>query len=308
MDPLTPSSPREGAGDVDPSDPEAVLELFARVCARTAAIVAANDDWDGSGRRDGQYSVDLTVDDACLEMLHGAGLRVLSEESGVTERDVVGDVVVGGDAGGVGEFVAGGGGPDAGGAGAGGARHRDGYEVRDPRSGAIVVVDPLDGSTNAALGLPWCATSLCLVVDGVPEVATVANLRTGAMFTAVRSQGARLDGNPIRVSPPMPLSVAVIAVNARPPDGFRPAQFRAMGATALDIASVAAGGFDGSIDFDDDRIGVWDYLAGTLIVTEAGGVVADARGRDLVTLDPRQRRRPVTATHVGLLDELLAHG
>ena len=48
-----------------------------------------------------------------------------------------------------------------------------------PSALGAVVVDPLDGSTNASLGLPWCATSLCLVVDGVPTAAMVANLATG---------------------------------------------------------------------------------------------------------------------------------
>jgi myo-inositol-1(or 4)-monophosphatase len=81
-----------------------------------------------------------------------------------------------------------------------------------------------------------------------------------------------------------------------------------MGATALDIVSVAGGGgFDGSIDFDDDKIGVWDYLASVLILEEAGGVAADALGRDLVTLDHRARRRPVTASSPQLLAELLTH-
>jgi fructose-1,6-bisphosphatase/inositol monophosphatase family enzyme len=171
----------------------------------------------------------------------------------------------------------------------------------------VVVVDPLDGSTNAALGLPWCATSLCLVSDGVPTVATVANLRTGARYTAVRGRGARRDGQPLSVGRETHLVDAIIAVNARPPVSFRPAQYRSMGATALDIATVAEPrGFDGSIDFDDDRIGVWDYLAALLILRESGGFAADALGRELVTLEHAARRRPVTATSRALLDELLA--
>jgi len=195
--------------------------------------------------------------------------------------------------------------------------HAAGFEVLSDESGRpgvadgdepsrVVVVDPLDGSTNAALGLPWCATALCLVADGLPTVAMVANLRTGSRFSAVRGSGALLDGRTIRVGEVPELSSAIVAVNARPPASFRPAQYRSMGATALDIASVAVpGGFDGSIDFDDDKIGVWDYLAAVLIVTEAGGVAIDALGRDLVTLDHAARRQPVTAGSQALLDELL---
>jgi myo-inositol-1(or 4)-monophosphatase len=249
-----------------------VLDLFRSISERTADLVAANLDWSESGERVGQYAVDLGVDEVCLEILHDAGWAVLSEESGITGAD--------------------------------------GSSLAAPPN-AIVVVDPLDGSTNAALGLPWCATSLCLVVDGVPTVAHVVNLRTGARYEAVAGEGATSDGGPISVDAGdgqrgVVLADAIVAVNARPPASFVPRQFRAMGSTALDVASVAApGGFDGYVDFDDDMIGVWDYLAAVLIVTEAGGVVADALGRDLVTLDPTERRRPVAARSARLLDELL---
>lgn len=253
-------------GPVDPLDHDAVLVLFAAICDRTATILAGNDDWSLSGDRDAQYSIDVDIDAACLAMLHGAGLAVLSEESGVTSPD----------------------------------------GQRAPTS--IVVVDPLDGSTNASLGLPWCATALCLVTNGVPVAAMVSNLRTGTRFAAVRGRGATQNGHPIQVETVEQLDAAIVAVNARPPASFRPAQYRSMGATALDIASVAGGGgFDGSIDFDDDKIGVWDYLAAILILEEAGGVAADALGRDLVTLDHAARRRPVTASSPTLLAELLTH-
>ncbi len=244
---------------IAPADHDAVLRLFGEICDRTSAVLAANDDWSMSGRRDTQYSIDVDIDDACLGPLRAAGFSVLSEESGAT----------------------------------GESEH-------------VVVVDPLDGSTNAALGIPWCATALCLVSNGVPVVAMVANLRTGDRFTAISGRGAERNGMPISVGPPVELSAAIVAVNARPPESFRPAQYRSMGATALDIASVASpDGFDGSIDFDDDKIGVWDYLAAVTIVREAGGVAADAHGRELITLDHAARRRPVTATSPELLDELL---
>jgi myo-inositol-1(or 4)-monophosphatase len=252
---------------VDASDHAAVAALFGQICDRTAALLAANEDWSLSGDRPTQYTIDVDIDAVCLRMLHGAGLGVLSEESGITRP------------------------PDE----------------RDPAS--IVVVDPLDGSTNASIGLPWCATALCLVTDGIPVVAMVANLRTGTRFSAIRGLGAIRNGHPISVSAPRALEDAIIVVNARPPADFRPGQFRSMGATALDIASVAGvGGFDGSIDFDDDKVGVWDYLASVMILREAGGVAADAFGRELVTLDHAARRRPLSATSQKLLDELLAIG
>ena len=176
-----------------------------------------------------------------------------------------------------------------------------------PSALGAVVVDPLDGSTNASLGLPWCATSLCLVVDGVPAAAMVANLATGARFTALRDRGAALDGRAISIGNRAPLDDAVVAVSGLPEHHYGWRQFRAMGASALDICSIAGGSFDGFVDMSPDAHGVWDYLGAVLVVREAGGVVVDALGRDLVVLDHSARRTPVAATGSALLDELLDH-
>jgi fructose-1,6-bisphosphatase/inositol monophosphatase family enzyme len=54
-----------------------------------------------------------------------------------------------------------------------------------------------------------------------------------------------------------------------------------------------------------DAHGVWDYVGAMLVVREAGGVVVDAQGRELVVLDPDTRRTPVAATGASLLEELL---
>ncbi len=180
----------------------------------------------------------------------------------------------------------------------------------DPAAGpsalGTVVVDPLDGSTNASLGLPWCATSLCLVIDSVPTVAMVANLATGARYTASRGGGATLDARPISIETAAPLDDAVIAISGLPDHHYGWRQFRAMGASALDICSVASGSFDGFVDMSPDAHGVWDYLGGVLVVEEAGGVVVDAHGRDLVVLDHQARRTPVAATNRSLLAALVA--
>jgi fructose-1,6-bisphosphatase/inositol monophosphatase family enzyme len=190
-----------------------------------------------------------------------------------------------------------------------------GYDVLSEESGrqesspsalGTVVVDPLDGSTNASLGLPWCATALCLVVDGMAQVAMVTNLATGETFDAVRGGGARRNGAPVRVRPTTALGDAIVAINGRAPMPVAWRQYRAMGSTALDIAAVARGGFDAYVDFDDDAIAVWDYLAAVLIVEEAGGVACDALDRPLVTLDVDARRAPMVATSPGLLADLLA--
>jgi len=176
-----------------------------------------------------------------------------------------------------------------------------------PSALGTVVVDPLDGSTNASLGLPWCATSLCLVVGDVPTVAMVANLATGARYAAVRGGGATLDSQPISIDSAALLDDAVVAISGLPDHHYGWRQFRAMGASALDICAVASGSFDGFVDMSGDAHGVWDYLGAVLVVEEAGGVVVDALGRDLVVLDHSARRTPVAATTTSLLDELITH-
>lgn len=169
----------------------------------------------------------------------------------------------------------------------------------------VVVVDPLDGSTNASLGLPWCATALCLVSNGVPTVAMVSNLATGDRYSAVKDRGANRNGRPILVGRQAALSHSIIAVNGLPAANWGWQQFRAMGAAALDIAAVARGGFDGYVDTTTDSHGVWDYLASVLILKEAGGCAVDALGRDLTVLAHDARRTPVVASGAALLDELI---
>ena len=64
--------------------------------------------------------------------------------------------------------------------------------------GWMVVVDPIDGSTNASRGLPWFSTSLCVVDDEGPWVALVADLASGSRYDAMRGLGSRRDGEEIR--------------------------------------------------------------------------------------------------------------
>jgi myo-inositol-1(or 4)-monophosphatase len=167
----------------------------------------------------------------------------------------------------------------------------------------IVVVDPLDGSTNASRGVPWYATALCLVDDGEPTVAMVANHATGQVFTAERGGGAFLDGEPCRPSGSTDLGRSIIAVSGLPTHHYGWAQFRSLGASAPDICTVACGITDAWCDMHDHH-GVWDYLASVLIAEEAGCAVAEVHGRELCVLDHAARRGPVVAATPELLDQL----
>lgn len=228
-------------------DSDLLTVLHAAVDA-VVAVFDGHDDWGLTGDRHGQYASDLVADEAALAVLTGAGLRVLSEESGL-----------------------------------------------GPGSGMVAVLDPLDGSTNASRPLPWFATSICAVDDTGPRASVVHDHAAGIRHDAVRGGGARVDGVPLVRRESVELGDALVAVNGLPPRNPGWGQFRCYGAAALDLCAVADGRFDAFVDYDHDALGAWDYLGGLLVCREAGVDVADAEGRDLVTLDHRARRTPVAA-------------
>ena len=169
----------------------------------------------------------------------------------------------------------------------------------------VVVIDPVDGSTNAARRIPWYATSLCAVDPEGPRVAVVVNQASGSRFEAVRGGGARKDGQPIRPSTCDALGEAIVGFSGYPPRYLGWCQYRSLGAAALDLCAVAEGVLDGYAAVGGSQLGSWDYLGGMLVCTEAGAVVAEAMDRELVTLDHAARRTPVAASTSALLEELV---
>ena len=160
----------------------------------------------------------------------------------------------------------------------------------------VVVIDPIDGSTNAAQGVPWFATSLCAVDRDGPRVALVVNQASGVTYRAVRGEGAQRDGAAIRPSRCDVMGDAIVALSGLPNAHWGWRQFRVFGAAALDMCLVADGVIDGFVDCSHNAHGVWDYVGALLICREAGAVVADAYGRDLVVIDHAARRTPIAAS------------
>ena len=175
-----------------------------------------------------------------------------------------------------------------------------------PERPVTVVLDPLDGSTNAHRGVPWFATSLCAVDAEGPAASVVLDLPGRRRFEATRGGGARCDGSPIRSSGATELGAAVVGLSGLPARHLGWRQFRALGAAALDLCAVADGTLDAFVDCSVDAHGAWDYLGGLLVCQEAGAVVVDVDGRDLLTLEHDARRTPVAAATPELLDDLLA--
>ncbi len=178
-------------------------------------------------------------------------------------------------------------------------RHRPDAEL-------VVVMDPLDGSTNASRGVPWYATSLCAVDADGPRAALVVNLVSGERYEAVRGAGATRNDVAIHPTASVSLGDSLVGLSGHAPTYLGWRQYRALGAAALDLCAVAAGILDGYLDCSWDAHGSWDYLGGMLVCREAGAVVADAQGRDLVVLDHDARRTPLAAATPELLVELVA--
>jgi len=175
-----------------------------------------------------------------------------------------------------------------------------------PERDVTVVVDPLDGSTNASRGVPWYATSLCAVDAEGPLAALVVNLASGVTFRAERGGGATVDDRTLTPSPKSALNQSLVAISGYPREYLGWYQYRALGAAALDLCAVAAGVVDAYIDCSWNAHGPWDYLGGALVCREAGAFVVDAQDRDLVTLEYTDRRTPVAAGTQALLDEAIA--
>jgi myo-inositol-1(or 4)-monophosphatase len=158
-----------------------------------------------------------------------------------------------------------------------------------PESEYRWIIDPLDGTTNFIHGMPQYAVSIALEHRGQMQSAVVFDPVRNEMFTASRGRGAFLNDRRIRVSRRAKLGEALLGT------GFpyrvwdhvdaylgmfkslmeKTAGLRRPGAAALDLAYVACGRFDG---FFEIGLSPWDIAGGSLLVSEAGGLVGNLQG------------------------------
>lgn len=249
------------------SSDEAILYALRQVANVAQLTISAARDWSMTGIQKGQYAADVMVNEAVTASLQEFGWGVLSEESGSTGYS---------------------------------ATH-----VSELSDELVVIVDPIDGSTNASRGMPWHAVSLCCVDADGPRVGVVAQLAAPhTEYTAIRNRGAWRNGVQLARPAAREFTQFVVGVSGPPPGAPGWWQFRANGAAALDLCLVADGGLDGYLDCDSH--GVWDYAAALLVCTEVGVHVADASGRDLYPLVQSERRTPVAATSADALSRLIA--
>jgi myo-inositol-1(or 4)-monophosphatase len=150
------------------------------------------------------------------------------------------------------------------------------------------IVDPIDGTTNYVHDCPLYCISIGLQVGSELVVGAVYDPCRKEMFAAARGQGASLNDRPMRTSSAQSLEQSLLATGF-PPDlrghektldwwrffSFKARSLRRTGSTALNMAYVAAGRFDGYFAFDNH---VWDVAAATVLVREAGGMVTNVDG------------------------------
>lgn len=153
----------------------------------------------------------------------------------------------------------------------------------------VWIIDPLDGTTNFIHGFPFYCVSIALSVRGKIEQAVVYDPTRNDIYSASKGRGAYVNDRRIRVGKRARLQECLISTGFpyRPGDKLKPylnmlgevmsqcAGVRRPGAAALDLAYVAAGHSDG---FFETGLQPWDVAAGSLLVTEAGGLIGNYTG------------------------------
>ncbi len=151
------------------------------------------------------------------------------------------------------------------------------------------IIDPLDGTTNFLHGFPVYAVSIALAHRHIVQQAVVYDPTRNDLFYASRGRGAFMNDRRLRVSKRIRLGEALIGTGFpfRKGDNFKRymkmfeevmqncAGLRRPGAAALDLCYVAAGWYDG---FFETGLNPWDIAAGSLMITEAGGLIGNFTG------------------------------
>jgi myo-inositol-1(or 4)-monophosphatase len=172
------------------------------------------------------------------------------------------------------------------------------------------VVDPIDGTSNFARGIPHFCVSIAFVLDGVASIGVIYQPILDELFAAAKGLGATLNGEPIRTASTASLDKSLLEVGraSRQPQAVylamldkvmaTGAAIRGAGSGALAVANVAAGRVDACFE---THMYSWDCLAGLVLVKEAGG-----RVNDFLAGDGLLKGNPIFASAPGIADELAA--
>ena len=181
-----------------------------------------------------------------------------------------------------------------------------------PKSG--VFVDPIDGTTNFAHGLPFCAISIGVWIDGVPTQGIVYNPILNEMFWAQKGSGAYCNGEKLSVSKTSVMQNALVATGFPYTKADKGADFdwtmerltkvlpatrdvRRYGSASLDLCYLARGVYD---SFYEINLKAWDTAAAIVILNEAGGKASNEHGQPYTLND-----RCVVGSNSILHDEII---
>ncbi len=184
-------------------------------------------------------------------------------------------------------------------------------------SPALVLADPLDGSFNAKMGLPYYAVVLAATEgDRFSDVRLgyVQNLVTGDEFHAIKGGGAFHNGEPLRSDPPAFDGRAISLVQFDAPSGVEPREraapllaraekIRQLGSAALNLCHTATGGV--ALQVTPAPVRSFDLAGPLLILREAGGIATDFEGRSIESVSVRLDAR--TTLLASLSSEIHAH-
>ena len=158
-------------------------------------------------------------------------------------------------------------------------------EIRD----IMWIIDPLDGTTNYLFGIPHYSTSIALQVNGEIVLGMVRDNAKQECFTAIKGQGAYLDGRQLNISPGLKMVDSIFVTGFPYSNEYDPMVYlkiiqhwlkhsrglRRLGSAALDLSYVAAGRVS---CYYEGFLNIWDIAAGALIASEARAIVSDFNG------------------------------
>lgn len=165
-----------------------------------------------------------------------------------------------------------------------------GEEATDIKTGSGIrwIIDPLDGTVNFTHSIPLIAISIAVEVEGKIKAGVIYNPILNDMYEASEGNGAFHNGQPVRVSEISDPEKALVITGFpykrdRVDEIMKPMRtfvekyeaFRRLGSAAIDMAYIACG--MGEV-FYEEELKPWDTAAGSLIVTESGGIVSDYYG------------------------------
>lgn len=172
-----------------------------------------------------------------------------------------------------------------------GEEDKSGHKRPDADAPPTWIVDPLDGTTNYLHDCPLYCVSIGLQVGGEMVVGVVLDPARNELFSAATDAGAWLNDRPLQTSRTARLEEALLSTGF-PPDmrgqermlewwryfSLHAQSLRRTGSTAINLAYVAAGRFDGYWAFDNK---VWDVAGGIVLIREAGGTITNVAGEKI---------------------------